>query len=37
MIELRLAGHHLSLLWVSILLASDAAKHVELLAHAASH
>lgn len=36
-IELRLAGHHLSLLGVFILLASDATKHVELLAHAAGN
>lgn len=37
MIELRLAGHHLSLLCVFILLASDATKHVELLANAAGN
>lgn len=36
-VELRLAGHHLSLLGVFALLAADATEHVELLTHAARH
>lgn len=37
MVELRLAGRHVSLLGVVILLASDSTKHVELLADTARH
>ncbi len=37
MVELRLAGHHLSLLGVVGLLASDSTEHVELLADATRH
>lgn len=37
MVELRLAGHHVSLLGVVVLLASNSAEHVELLANAARH
>lgn len=37
MVELRLAGHHLSLLGVVVLLASNSTEHVELLADATRH
>lgn len=37
MVELRLAGRHLSLLGVVVLLASDSTEHVKLLTDAARH
>jgi len=37
MVELRLAGEHLSLLWVVLLFAPDSSEHVELLADATRH
>lgn len=37
MVELRLAGQHLSRLWVFVLFAPDSTKDVELLPNAARH
>lgn len=36
-VELRLAGHHVPMLWVVILLASNSTEHVELLADTTRH